>query len=111
MPAHSKKLDEVINAVDEALTEISKDHTNILKALNKIADRLNELSTRIDVVADRANELYKLYEALEDKIMNTLGDLEKIRKSLYWHRQTMEGSKKGRQYTKKYGTGGKKKWR
>ena len=93
-----------MNAVDEALTEISKDHTNILKALNKIADRLNELSAKLDMLDGRTNDLYKLYEALEDKIMNTLGDLEKIRKSLYWHRQTVEK----KTYRKTYRYSGKK---
>ena len=100
MPARSKSLDEVVNAVDEALTEISKDHTNILKALSKIADRLNELSAKLDTL----DELYKLYEALEGKVMSALDDLEKIRKSLYWHRQTVE---KQRTYRKTYRYGKK----
>ena len=100
MPTRSKKIDEVVNAVDEALTEISKDHTNILKALNKIADRLNELSAKLDTL----DELYKLYEALEGKVMSALDDLEKIRKSLYWHRQTVEK----KTYRKTYRYSGKK---
>jgi len=115
-------------SIQETLNQISKDYGNIKWELDKIRTTVNTIETYINEDLDQTFEkIIQLLQGIVDKqkkIEEQLTDLfndhseimerlEKISKSLYWHRQTTEnqqgqyrrnyqGNRQNTQYRKGY---------
>jgi len=92
-------------SIQETLNQISKDYGNIKWELDKIRTTVNTIETFINEDLDQTLEkiiqllqgIVDKQEKIEEQLVDLFNDhssimeiLDKIRKSLYWHRQTIE---------------------
>ena len=99
-----KKTESIDKSYIEALKQVSNDISNLAKAIHKIVDNMEIQNKQYNDMLKSIQELAKSMNEIVEKISNMETRLEKLSKSLYWHRRTIENQQyQKRNYNKSYG--------